>query len=60
MTRRKFKIGDYIVFKCATRWSCAKAKRKIVEIDNLGHPLVRYGGWSHFIVHPKEILEVIR
>lgn len=61
MARKKPKVGDYIVFTAATRWgSCKPVKRKVLDIDYEGRPLVRYGGWDNFIVYPKEISEVIR
>lgn len=51
------KIGDYITFRAATRWSCAKARRKVNGFC-LGQPTVRYGGWDRFEVRPDEILKV--
>lgn len=56
--QRKIKVGDYITFKAATRWNCGKVRRKVVAIDALGRPNVRYGGWSDFIVHLHEISKV--
>lgn len=60
MTRKKIRIGDRIKFKAATRWAFRAVVRKVKGFDHLGRPLVGYGGWSEFIVHPKEILEVIK
>lgn len=54
----KIEVGDYIVFKAATRDSFKKARRKVKRFDGFGRPLVGYGGWSEFIVHLEEILEV--
>jgi len=59
MTRRKkMAVGDLLTFKAATRCSYRKATRKITGFDHYGRPLVRYAGWSDFIVQPKEILSV--
>jgi len=60
MTREKklMEIGDYIIFKAATRCDYRKAKRKIVGFDPLGRVEVRYAGWSNFIVLPHEIISV--
>ncbi len=57
---KKFKVGDLLTFKAATRYSYRKATRKIVSIDHYGRPCVRYCGWSEFIVRPNEILSVER
>lgn len=54
----RFKVGDRITFKSATRSDYKKATRKIVSIDDLGRPRVRYHGWDNFIVMPTEILDV--
>lgn len=56
----KWRVGDMLTFKSATRYSCRKATRKIVSLDHLGRPCVRYSGWSDFIVMPKEIISVER
>lgn len=56
MTKRKMQIGDLLTFKAATRYSFAKATRKIKGFDHLGRPLVKYAGWSEFIVRPSEII----
>jgi hypothetical protein len=55
-------VGDYITFKATTRWSSgnAKQRRKVVSIDYNGRPCVRFGGWSDFVVHPREIVKVER
>lgn len=59
MPRKRLKVGRTLVFKAATRSDYKKASRKIVGIDSFGRPLVRYHGWSNFVVHPREILEVL-
>lgn len=59
MTRKRLKIGRTLVFKAATRSDYKIAKRKIVGIDHFGRPMVRYHGWSDFVVAPHEILEVL-
>jgi hypothetical protein len=56
MTKRKMRVGDWLTFKAATRCDYRKATRKIVGIDHIGRPLVRYAGWSDFIVQPNEII----
>lgn len=60
MTRKKMKVGDLLTFKAATRYSFKKATRVITGFDHYGRPLVRYSGWSDFIVQPKEIISVRR
>jgi hypothetical protein len=55
---KKFKVGDWLIFKAATRSSYTKARRKITGIDGWGRPLVTYHGWSGFVVQPREIIEV--
>lgn len=61
MSRRpRARVGDYIVFKAATRHSYRKARRKVTGFDTLGRCLVRYAGWSDFIVHSHEIISVER
>lgn len=57
-TRKKMHVGDLLTFKAATRDSYRKATRKITGFDNYGRPLVRYAGWSDFIVQPCEIVSV--
>lgn len=60
MGKRKMEVGDVLTFKAATRFSYAKASRRITGFDHLGRPLVRYAGWSGFIVQPKEIISCKR
>lgn len=55
MRRRKLAIGDSITFRAATRSHDRRATRKVVGIDHEGRPLVRYHGWSKFIVHWREV-----
>lgn len=49
--------GDRIRFRAATRWSEAAVWRKVVGMDG-DSPLVRFGGYSEFLVHPHEVIEV--
>lgn len=58
MKRRKMQIGDLLTFKAATRCSYRKATRRITGFDSYGRPLVRYAGWSGFIVRLSEIISV--
>lgn len=58
--RKKMHVGDLLTFKAATRYSYRKATRVITGFDSYGRPLVRYEGWSGFIVQPKEIISVQR
>lgn len=58
ITVTKADIGKRMVFQAATRWSGAKATRKINGIDEHGRPTVRYGGHAAFIVKPEEIIEI--
>ena len=60
MARKEMRVGDLLTFKSVTRDSYRKATRVIVGFDSLGRPQVRYGGWSDFIVYPKEIISVER
>ena len=53
------KVGDQVKFKAATRWGCKTVTRKIIAIDEIGRPLVRYGGYSDFVVRLNEIKEII-
>lgn len=55
MKPRKFAIGDSITFKAATRSHFKTATRKIVSIDFMGRPCVRYHGWDNFVVQPREV-----
>ncbi|MDE1905783.1 MAG: hypothetical protein KGH75_04965 [Rhodospirillales bacterium] len=52
-------VGDRIKFKAATRDSYRTAVRVVCGIDGLGRPLVKYAGWDRFIVHHREILEIL-
>lgn len=54
------KAGDWITFKAATRWNCGTVRRKVVRIGLNGEIEVRYGGWSNFVVRPREIKKVER
>lgn len=57
---KKMRVGDLLTFKAATRCDFKKATRIITGFDSYGRPLVRYAGWSDFIVQPKEIISVER
>jgi hypothetical protein len=57
---RDMRIGDLLTFKALTRYSFRKATRKITGFDHYGRPLVRYAGWTNFIVQPEEIISVER
>jgi hypothetical protein len=50
------KIGDRIRFRAVTRWTDKPAVRQIRGFDHHDRPLVRFGGWSDFIVERSEIL----
>lgn len=53
------KVGDYIIFKAATRSGYTKARRKVNGFwGNTGMPTVGYHGWSNFAVRHHEIIEV--
>lgn len=56
---RNLKIGDRIRFRAVTRWSDSPATRIIRSFDCNNRPVVRFGGWSYFIVERSEILEVV-
>lgn len=49
--------GDRIKFRAATRWSDAAVWRKVVGMDG-DSPLVRFGGYSEFLVHPHEVIDI--
>jgi hypothetical protein len=57
--RVEIEIGDYIVFKSATRSGYRKARRKVNGFwGDTGMPTVGYEGWSNFAVRQHEIIEV--
>lgn len=58
MKPRKIAVGDSITFKAATRSHFKTAKRKIVSIDFMGRPCVRYHGWNDFVVHWSEVTAI--
>lgn len=58
MTQR-LKIGDRIRFRAVTSWSDKPAVRIVRGFDRNNRPLVRFGGWSEFIVERREILDII-
>lgn len=51
----KIKIGDFIMFKAATREHCRTATRKVTGFY-LGEPTVGYHGCRNFVVHVREII----
>jgi hypothetical protein len=57
---RKLNVGDSITFKAATRSDCKLATRKVVGIDEFGRPMVRYHGWSNFVVAWHEIKAIAK
>lgn len=56
----KLAIGDSITFKAATRSDFKRVRRKVVGIDAAGRPMVRYHGWSDFVVRWDEVQEIHR
>lgn len=58
MTHQKIAIGDTIRFRSVTRWSNKAATRKVNGFYG-DCPTVRFGGWSQFVVHPREVLEIV-
>lgn len=56
---KKIEIGDYIVFKAATRSGYTKARRKVNGFWGMTDmPTVGYHGWSNFAVRRDEIIAV--
>ena len=51
-------IGDTITFRAITRWSGAKATRKVKGFTANGQVEVRYGGWGRFVLRNYEILSI--
>jgi hypothetical protein len=51
-------VGWMIKFHAPCRWSDRAVWRKVVGHDDCNRPCVRFGGWSNFVVHPNEILEM--
>lgn len=60
MRPRHIAVGDSITFKAATRSHYKTATRKVVGVDHEGRPLVRYHGWSNFIVQWPEISAIAK
>lgn len=58
MPHRDYTIGSTIRFRSATRWSYKAVNRKVIGFDG-DRPLVRFGGWSDFVVLPEEVLAVV-
>lgn len=49
-----------VTFRAVTRWSGReKNKRKLRGFDYEGRPLVYFGGWSDFVLRPREVLELV-
>lgn len=53
-------IGDRIKFHAACRWQTRPEVRTVKGFDNKGQPVVRYAGYGHFVVHPHEVITVVR
>lgn len=53
-------VGKIVTFKAITRWSGSKATRQIRGVRADGAVLVRFGGWTDFIVRPNEIISIER
>lgn len=53
------KVGDTLCFRVlACRYPVPRGiiKRKIVGFDSLGQPMVRFAGYSDFVVRREEIV----
>jgi len=49
-----------VTFRAVTRWSGReKNKRKLRGFDSEGRPLVYFGGWSDFVLRPREVVELV-
>lgn len=51
-------IGDTIKFKSITRWNIKTQERKVKNITEGGKIEIRFGGYSDFVVHQHEIINV--
>lgn len=60
MRPRKIAIGDSITFKAPTRSHFKTATRKVVRIDPMGRPQVRYHGWDDFVVQWSEVTAITK
>jgi hypothetical protein len=60
MRAQKIKQGDTITFKAATRSDFKTVSRKVVGVDSFGRPMVRYHGYSHFVVLWREVSQVVQ
>jgi len=48
-----------VTFRAITRWSGReKHERKLRGFDSVGRPLVYFGGWSDFVLRPREVVEL--
>ncbi len=49
-----------VTFRAITRWSGReKNTRKLRGFDSVGRPLVYFGGWSDFVLRPREVQELV-
>ena len=49
-----------VTFRAVTRWSGReKNERKLRGFDSEGRPLVYFGGWSDFVLRPREVVEFV-
>jgi len=53
-------IGKWVEFRALCRWNSAKAIRKIRGISPRNGPVVSFGGYKDFTVHPHEVIEVFK
>ena len=54
------KIWILVTVRAVTRWSGReKNKRKLRGFDDEGRPLVYFGGWSDFVLRPREVVELV-
>ncbi|KUR80932.1 hypothetical protein [Novosphingobium sp. FSW06-99] len=52
-----YQPGDWINFRSPTRSGCKTALRKVIAVcETSGRPMVRYHGWSHFVVELHEVI----
>lgn len=53
------KIGDYIKFRVLVREGFQTATRKVVGTWGADYE-VRFRGYSRFIVHPQEVISIVK
>lgn len=51
-------IGKKATFRAPTRWGLTTSTRIIKEVLPNGGVVVRFSGWSEFIVRPHEISKI--